>query len=182
MSVTQLDSASRQLAELAVSNAKLEAVAERPALRLSVVERPASAQPEPTPGPLEKQLATGAVTFGPVLFPTGEAALTDSGKNVLIHVADELRQAVASLPGEDDWVVRVEGHTDSQPPLGIKWTSNWELSAARASSVTEFLVQQGFEPKRIMAVGYADTRQVAEGVDPEAMQQNRRTEILLSEP
>jgi chemotaxis protein MotB len=54
--------------------------------------------------------------------------------------------------------VAVEGHTDSRKILSGPFPSNWELSSARAARVVRAFIDHGFDPKRLMAIGYADTR------------------------
>src|SRR3990167_5346468 len=62
------------------------------------------------------------------LFKTGDATLQP-------EVLDVLRQVAAVLSREDQ-PIEVEGHTDDVPIKTVQFPSNWELSSARASSVT----------------------------------------------
>lgn len=173
------DELRRQLADLAVTVAEPDAEPATPALRLAVVDAPKPAV-EPGAGPLVNEVARGVVALGTVLFDVGEASLTPSGRNVLIEAANELRRKIASLPADEDWILRIEGHTDDLPTRGIRWSSNWQLSAARASTVAEFLVAQGLPAERMMAAGFAEMRPAVPGQDPEARRQNRRTDLLLA--
>lgn len=80
--------------------------------------------------------------------------------------------------------VAVEGHTDSRKILSGPFPSNWELSSARAARVVRAFIDQGFEPTRLLAIGYADTRPIIaeEGRTPaeEAPHdQNRRVVIRI---
>jgi chemotaxis protein MotB len=61
-----------------------------------------------------------------------------------------------------------------------RWSSNWELSAARATRVAEYLIERGFPADRLMAVGLAETRPIVEGDDVEARRRNRRIELRLT--
>ena len=63
-----------------------------------------------------------------------------------------------SVMGISNYKVEVEGHTDDVPINTARFPSNWELSAARSSAVVRFLISRGVEPKRMGAIGYADTR------------------------
>jgi chemotaxis protein MotB len=56
----------------------------------------------------------------------------------------------------------VEGHTDSNPMVGVTYPSNWELSAARAISLRQRLEKSGVPRERIRVEGYADTRPLPE--------------------
>ena len=75
--------------------------------------------------------------------------------------------------------MRVEGHTDSDPIHSYTYPSNWELSAARASSVVRYMISRfNFSPSLFSAVGYADTRPVENAISPKDPA-NRRVEILI---
>ncbi len=76
--------------------------------------------------------------------------------------------------------MRVEGHTDSAPISTIQYPSNWELSAARACSVVRYLIQRfKFFPQLFTAIGYADTRPVADNNSKQDAEKNRRIEIMI---
>lgn len=105
------------------------------------------------------------------LFPSGQADLSARGRAVLARLAPVL----AATPGE----LMVEGHTDSVPIASARYPSNWELSAVRAAAVVRALVDLGLPPARLSAVGYADTRPLAEGTDPDSLARNRRVTLSL---
>ena len=118
-----------------------------------------------------------------VLFPAGEATLSDEGKAQIARVTQLLDQISAEIPPEIDWIIRVDGHTDSQPLSGLgRYRDNWELSQARALSVVRYMVDDlGFAANRLLPAGFADTRPVSTGTSPEALAQNRRIELKLTE-
>lgn len=113
-----------------------------------------------------------------ILFRSGRADILPEGKKVL----DKL---VSVLATTDD-MVRVEGHTDIVPigeRLKQKYFSNWELSAARASSVVRYFeAGRQIEPTRMEAAGFSKFRPVAPGDSPEDLKRNRRVEIVLTAP
>lgn len=75
--------------------------------------------------------------------------------------------------------MRIEGHTDSDPIHSTQYPSNWELSAARASSVVRYMIDRfKFSPSLFSAVGYADTRPLENSISPKDPI-NRRVEILI---
>ena len=76
----------------------------------------------------------------------------------------------------------VEGHTDNIPIETSQFPSNWELGAARASSVVKFLVSQGMDQQRLRAISYADTQPRASNDTASGRQQNRRVAMLLRMP
>lgn len=106
-----------------------------------------------------------------VLFEPGQATLQSAGLSILDLVTSSLLNA-----GHD---VAIEGHTDSRPISTSRYPSNWELSTARATSVLRYMLLQGFDPARISASGYADTRPVAANDTPEGQAANRRVEIVI---
>lgn len=52
----------------------------------------------------------------------------------------------------------VEGHTDDRPIQTVQFPSNWELSTARASNIIRYFIDNGFDPERAKASGYAYTQ------------------------
>ena len=110
-----------------------------------------------------------------VLFDPGEATLLGDAYLFLNKVGELLLE----LPN----LVKVEGHSDDIPMSSFRYPSNWELSAARASSVINYLIENHqLDSRRFMAVGYADTRPIVSNDSPENRQKNRRVEIIISDP
>jgi chemotaxis protein MotB len=111
-----------------------------------------------------------------ILFDTGKVEIGKRGKEVLLELADTLRE-------NKDQDVVVEGHTDDVPiGLGLieKYPTNWELSSARAVGVVRFLQEKGWlEPSRLSAAGYSYYKPVAPNDSAEGRRQNRRIEIIL---
>lgn len=107
----------------------------------------------------------------PVLFAEGSASLAPEAGAVL----EPLARLLAAEPNP----VLVEGHTDSVPIAGGRYRSNWELSAARAFSVIEFLLARGMDASRFHARGYGEHRPAAGNDTPEGRARNRRIEISL---
>lgn len=110
-----------------------------------------------------------------VLFDPGEASLLGDSYKFL----DKVGELLEKLPN----LVKVEGHTDDRPMNSYRYPSNWELSAARSSSVIKYLIDNHkLDSGRFIAVGYADTRPVVSNSDPETRKKNRRVEIIISDP
>lgn len=107
-----------------------------------------------------------------VLFDSGEAELKPEGQATLAEVAQVLR----SIEGRH---FQVAGHTDNVPIRSRRFPSNWELSTARAVTVTRYLIEQGIPPERISAAGYADTQPVESNDTEAGRARNRRIEIQL---
>lgn len=106
------------------------------------------------------------------LFESGKANVLASGKPFL--------NKIGSLLKKMDNHVEVQGHTDDRPIDNYRFPSNWELSAARASSVIRYLIEQEhLNPKRFTAIGYADTMPKVPNDSAENWRKNRRVEIVI---
>lgn len=116
------------------------------------------------------------------LFDTGSAALNDSGRALLARAVPVLKDVVASLPGDVNWVLRVDGHTDSQPLSGTgRFKDNWELSQARALAVVKFLISgSDLQPAQLSANGFGEYQPINAGTSDAALAQNRRIELALA--
>jgi chemotaxis protein MotB len=115
-----------------------------------------------------------------VLFASGSATMGLDGQEQLWHLAQTLKEIVSSLPKELNWVLQVDGHTDTVPIVTPQFPSNWELSTARATSVVKFLIQQGLPAQRLAAAGYGEFHPLDPGNDDSARRRNRRIELKLT--
>jgi len=78
--------------------------------------------------------------------------------------------------------VTVAGHTDNIPIRGGLYRSNWELSAARAVTIAQSLLDDdSVDKNRLIIEGHADTVPIAENDTPEGRAANRRVEIILTQ-
>lgn len=117
-----------------------------------------------------------------VLFPTGSDALEPAGEAELAKLAAELQGLEAEIPSDIDWVLRVDGHTDARPISGGgRFRSNWDLSAARAISVVQYLIDAGVSPDRLVAAGFGEFQPLVDEATPEAYARNRRIELKLTQ-
>jgi flagellar motor protein MotB len=111
-----------------------------------------------------------------IFFDSGSAELKPRGKAVLVKVGHIVK-------GLTDKVIRVEGHTDNVPiskSLQATYRTNWELSAARATTVVRFLQEHaGVPPQMLMAAAFGEYRPIAPNDTPANRQKNRRIEIAL---
>jgi chemotaxis protein MotB len=111
-----------------------------------------------------------------IFFDSGRATLKPGGKEVLKRLGGVIK-------GLTDKVVRVEGHTDNVPiakPLRRIYPTNWELSAARATTVVRFLQESaGVPPQMLVAAAYSEYHPIVPNDTPENKQKNRRIEIAL---
>ena len=77
--------------------------------------------------------------------------------------------------------MQVDGHTDKHPIRPARFPSNWELSAARAISVVNSLIQQGIPPNRLSATGYGEFQPLDSRDDEIGYRRNRRIELKLTQ-
>ena len=116
-----------------------------------------------------------------VLFASGSAELGAEGQIQLAALARTLLEIAARIPADIPWVLRIDGHTDKIPISTFQFPSNWELSTARAISVTRFLISEGIPSERIAAAGFAEFQPLDPRDDEIAYRRNRRIELKLTE-
>jgi chemotaxis protein MotB len=170
------DSLTQQVAELEAQRARLQASEKQVEARYDKLR--ADLSEEVKKGQLQIRELKGMLTVDvaeQLFFDSGRATLKDTGKQVLQKVAD-------SLKSYEDKAIRIVGHTDNVPISGglqKVFPSNWELSAARATTVVRFLQDAGIAPERLLATGRAEYAPVAPNDSAEGRQKNRRIEITL---
>lgn len=111
------------------------------------------------------------LTLGDVLFDTGKATLKPGATSTVDRLSAFLEEA-------PDRSVVIEGHTDSVGSDEL----NQSLSENRAESVKAALVAKGIRSDRINAVGKGEAAPVASNDNAAGRQQNRRVEIIISNP
>ena len=108
-----------------------------------------------------------------VLFDEGSAIIKSNSKKALDAVAVELKKNKSNIT--------VEGHSDNIPIKNGKYSSNWELSTARATNIVNYLIEtSGIEKSRLSASGYADNKPVASNDTNEGRAKNRRVDIVIT--
>src|SRR5687768_16546265 len=95
-------------------------------------------------------------------------------------LAQALKELESEIPADIAWVLRVDGHTDSDP-IQTVCKSNWELSSARAIAVVKYLISQGISPKHLVAAGFGEFQPLDPGESEDAKTRNRRIELKLTE-
>ena len=117
-----------------------------------------------------------------VFFDSGQAVLRPEGRAELDKLATALLDLEKQIPSEINWVLRVDGHTDTRPLSGTtQFKTNWDLSAARAISVVQYLISKGVPPQRLVAAGFGEFQPIDPGTTEEAHSRNRRIELKLTE-
>lgn len=109
---------------------------------------------------------------GRYLFASGKAELKDSASVIFNNLTLLFRE-------NPDYRIAIRGHTDDLDIETEKFPSNWELSAIRATTVLRYFIQQGMDPERMTATGYADFIPLVANDSPENRAINRRVEFVL---
>jgi chemotaxis protein MotB len=106
----------------------------------------------------------------------------DSGQDTLKAGMKQGLKELAKLLNRIDNSIIIEGHTDNVPinSSTSKFASNWQLSAARAANVAQFLVdKEKMDGTRIAAIGYGEFRPVVSNNTNAGKSKNRRVDIII---
>ena len=107
--------------------------------------------------------------------------MTAAGHQSLDDLAAAVIDLEREIPPDIPWILRIDGHTDKQPISGGPFKSNWDLSAARAIAVVQYLISKGIPPDRLAAAGFGEFQPIDPGDDEEGLARNRRIELKLTE-
>ena len=105
---------------------------------------------------------------GNITFDTDQSTIRSGFTGTLESVALVLKEF-------DKTIIQIEGHTDSTGSDSY----NQLLSERRASSVRDFLLNQGIKPRRTRATGYGERYPIASNDTAAGREQNRRVELTL---
>ena len=116
-----------------------------------------------------------------VLYQTGSAEIGTRGRKQLAQLAETLHRIASKIPKDINWILQVDGHTDSVPISTARYPSNWELSTDRAISVVKFLISQRIPAERLAATGFGEHQPLDTRDDEIAFRRNRRIELKLTQ-
>lgn len=114
------------------------------------------------------------------LYELGSADI----KKTMILIIKDVGISIQKLDIKD-FLIEVEGHTDDVPIKSIRYESNWELSAHRATNVVKELIKSGLPANHLKASGFADSRPLVPNKDqngvsiPVNQEKNRRVVIYV---
>jgi len=147
----------------------------------------------------KEQAKKDAVQFAAVLskeIDEGSIEVETDGKKIIIRVQEKGSFVSGSARLKDDYIpviakirdlmltikgkISIEGHTDNVPADGKIFTSNWDLSAARALAVAnEIFADVRIKQKKFEIVGRASTRPLVPNNTAANRATNRRVEIII---
>ena len=118
-----------------------------------------------------RDLIQNVLTVGGIAFDGSKADLAEDSEGIL----DRASAVVARCP---DAGVEVGAHSDS----GGSSARNRDLTQTRAEAIVEYLVAAGVKRERLTAVGYGETKPIADNATATGKAVNRRIEFSFTEP
>jgi len=126
------------------------------------------------------------------LYRVDEAKVLQDGKNVIIRLTGftfpsgtsviepvffplltKVQESIEEFPSSH---IAIEGHTDSKGEDSY----NLKLSQKRADAIRTYLVANlGINPERIVAVGYGESRPIANNDTDQGRSMNRRVDVVI---
>jgi chemotaxis protein MotB len=107
-----------------------------------------------------------------LLFVAGSAAPTTSARLVM--------KEVNAIIGPVNNYIRVRGYTDDRPIATEIYSSNWELSIARAMVALKILATLDVDPARMAVEGYGQYAPFSDNETRQGRADNRKVVIALS--
>jgi chemotaxis protein MotB len=129
---------------------------------------------------IERQEVALRMTPEGFVISLHELGFFDSGQaNLKPGAADKIKR-IASVLLEYGLDMRVEGHTDNVPIHNATFSSNWDLSTARAMAVAMMLLNDaGVDPQKLSIAGYGEYHPAASNDTEEGRKANRRVDIVV---
>src|SRR5471032_597920 len=115
-----------------------------------------------------------------LLFDVGKAELKPDARAEIDKIAAAILELNQKIPPDIGWVLRVDGHTDVRPIAGPVFKSNWDLSAARAIAVVQYLAGKSIAPEHLVAAGFGEFQPIDTAKTEDAYKRNRRIEFKLT--
>ena len=116
-----------------------------------------------------------------VIVTVGSAGAFNSGSAKLTKQARAIMKKIATVSAKGAGQVNVSGHTDDVPLIfGGQYRDNWDLAAARASSVVQELSKANTIPsEKLKAISFGETKPLEQNDTRQGREKNRRIEIEI---
>jgi chemotaxis protein MotB len=109
-----------------------------------------------------------------------EAGFFDSGSAGVKVGSQAAFSRMATVLGERQYDLRIEGHTDNVRIHNTQFSSNWELSTGRSTEMIRLLIAKyGFAPQRLSAGGYGEYHPIASNSTEAGRAKNRRVDVVV---
>lgn len=135
-----------------------------------ITDAPAATEPAPGLASDCQQQFNALLSTENIVFESASADISAKSNALLKRLAD----VINNCPAID---IEIGGHTDTRGDAEM----NLDLSQRRASAVKSALVKLGINKSRLLAVGYGETRPIANETTPSGLQKNRRIEFVIKE-
>jgi chemotaxis protein MotB len=107
------------------------------------------------------------------LFASGQAVVKDESRQLAKSISTMLQQ----FP---DYDVLVQGHTDNIPISNSSYSSNWDLSVARALQFRKILLlNPNLDPVKFSPIGYGEYHPIDTNATALGRAKNRRVEVSI---
>ncbi len=133
------------------------------------------------PNDVDYNEQTGTIKWkSDLLFASGSDVVIETALASLSKFSE-----ILNSPAAADFEVIIVGHTDDRQP-GAETSArghptNWHLSVHRAISVSNVILEGGYDPARVGVMGYGEYRPIAPNDNEGARTLNRRVEVYLVE-
>jgi len=107
-----------------------------------------------------------------LLFPSGSASPTNAAKSII--------NVIYSVIDKDNNYIRIRGYTDNKPIHNEIFSSNWQLSVVRATSILNLLQGLSINPARMAIEGYGQYSAKNDNTTEQQRAENRRVVIAIS--
>lgn len=110
-----------------------------------------------------------------IFFDSGDAAIKPGAYKII----DGLAELFAANMDVID-VIKVEGHTDTDPIHTPVYNDNWDLSTKRATNaVRRILLNAGVDHAKLIPIGMSEYHPIASNETAEGKAQNRRVDFII---
>ncbi len=106
-------------------------------------------------------------------FESGKSELTGEMKQTLDKMLEVIKKVI-----EKNEII-IEGHTDDVPIKTKEFSSNWDLSTARATEVVKYFIGKNVPPAKMAAIGYGQHRPIVPNISHENRRKNRRVVFFI---